>query len=321
MEIMAEGGGILSTMRHTRSATFAELLQAGRQRLDQMLAHGSTTVEVKTGYGLDTETELKMLGVIARLDETHPCDLVPTFLGGHTIPPEFTSNPDGYVALLVTEMIPAVASWYANSHFVQQKTSLFIDVFCEEHAFSVAQSKRILQAGINAGMKPKIHVDQFNSLGGLEMALELGAVSVDHLEVTGDAGIREIAQSTAVAVPLPAANFNLGQFHFAPARALVDAGAPLALATDMNPGSAPCFSLPLVMGIACRYQQLQPVEALNACTINGAYALGLGEKVGSVNAGKQADLLILNTPDYRHFSYFLGANLIQTIIKKGRPVS
>lgn len=318
MEIMAAGGGILSTMRHTREASIDELVSAAGKRLDEMLALGSTTVEIKTGYGLDLETELKMLRVIERLDQTHPCDIVPTFLGAHTVPPEYADDADGYVDFVIEEMIPAVAGWYRDSHFAAQSTSLFIDVFCEDHAFDVAQSRRILGAGLDGGLRAKIHVDQFNRLGGLSMAVELGAVSADHLDVSSPDEIQRLARSDTVATPLPAVNFNLGLDLYADARTMIDSGAIVALATDLNPGSAPCYSLPLVMAIACRYQKLLPAEALNAGTLNAAYAIDFGHRVGSIAVGKQADLLILKEADYRHVAYFFGHNPVGTVIKRGQ---
>ncbi len=318
MEIMAAGGGIVSTMRQTRKATIDTLRTTAYQRLDTMVALGSTTIEVKTGYGLDTATELKMLQAIEALDKAYDCRLVPTFLGAHTLPPEYKDNAAGYVALVVDEMIPAVADWYAGSHFAKQNTPLFIDVFCEDHAFDVPQTRRILEAGITAGMRAKIHVDQFNSLGGLAMALDVGVTSADHLEVTSGDDIERMANSDAVAVLMPAVNFNLGLTNFADGRALVDAGAAVALATDMNPGSAPCFSMPLTMAIGCRYLRLSPAETLNASTINAAHAIGLGDVVGSIEVGKSADFLILNTDDYRNLTYLLGNNLIQTVVKSGK---
>jgi len=320
MEIMAAGGGILSTMRHTREATRDELVTSASRRLDEMLALGSTTVEIKTGYGLDLATELKMLQVIAQLDQTHPCDIVPTFLGAHTVPPEYKDNTEGYVDLVIAEMIPAASDWYRESHFAAQERPFFIDVFCEDHAFDVAQSRRILQAGIDAGMRAKIHVDQFNSFGGVAMAVELGAISADHLDFSGAEEIRHLAGSDTVATPLPAVNFNLGLDTYADARSMIDAGATVALATDINPGSAPCFSMPLVMAIACRFQKLLPSEALNASTLNAARAIGLDSWLGSIEVGKQADLLILKEADYRHIAYFFGHNPVETVIKRGRVV-
>lgn len=321
MEIMAAGGGIVSTMRHTRQATLAQLVASARQRLDQMLALGTTTVEIKSGYGLDTATELKMLQAVEQLDLEHPCTLLPTFLGAHTLPPEYKDDPAGYVDLIINKMIPAVADWYANSHFAQQAIPLAIDVFCEDHAFDVDQSRAILLAGKAVGMRPKIHVDQFNVLGGTQMASEIGAISADHLDVSGADEIATLADSTTIAMPLPAANFNLGHTQFPQGRAMIDAGCALALATDLNPGSAPCYSMPLVMAIANRYLRLLPSETLVASTINAAYAVGLPGRVGSLEVGKQADLLLLKGADYRHLSYFLGGNPVQSVMKDGQWVA
>ena len=321
MEIMAAGGGILSTMRATRAAAEDELFVAARRRLDEMLTLGTTTVEIKSGYGLDTATELKLLRVMARLDQEHPCTVVPTFLGAHTLPPEFRDDADGYVELVVEEMIPAVAAWYAASHFAEEGRPLFIDVFCEEHAFDVDQSRRILAAGLAAGMRPKAHVDQFNRLGGVQMAVALGAVSVDHLDVSGPDELAALAGAATIAVPLPAANLNLGHTAFAPGRALIDAGAAVALATDLNPGSAPCYSQPLVMAVAARYLHMLPAEALTAVTVNAAHAVGMGAQVGSLDVGKQADLLILKEADYRHVAYFFGGNPVATVIVRGEVVA
>jgi imidazolonepropionase len=321
LEIMAAGGGILSTVGHTRAATEAELVAAARRRLDEMLAFGTTTLEVKSGYGLDTATELKMLRVMEELDRTHPCTLVPTFLGAHTVAPEYRNDPAGYVELVMDEMIPAAAAWYAASDFRRLGRPFFIDVFCEEHAFDVEQSRRILQAGIAAGMRAKLHVDQFNALGGVAMAIELGAISVDHLDVSGPVEIAALGHADTLAVPLPAANFNLGDTSFAPARELVDAGAALALATDLNPGSAPCYGMPTVMAIACRYLGLLPAEALLAGTINAAHAIGMAGEVGSLEAGKAADLLLLKEADYRHVAYFFGGNPVAAVVKRGVMVA
>lgn len=323
MEIMAAGGGIVSTMRHTRAATLEALVESAFRRLDQMLALGSTTVEIKSGYGLDTATELKMLQAVETLDPLHPCTLVPTFLGAHTLPPEYKQNPAGYVELVIKEMIPAVADWYNASHFKRKEIPLFIDVFTEDHAFDVAQSRRILEAGKAAGMLPKLHVDQFNAFGGTQMGIELGAISADHLDVSGPEEIAALAASDTISVPLPAANFNLGHdvAHYPDGRAMVDAGCALALATDLNPGSAPCYSMPLVMGIANRMMRLTPAETLHASTINGAHALGLADQVGSIEINKAADLLILKNEDWRHLSYFLGGNPVETVIKDGQIIA
>jgi imidazolonepropionase len=318
MEIMAAGGGIAYTVRHTRAASEEELVALTRKRLDQMLALGTTTVEIKSGYGLDTESELKLLRVAEQLARTHPCAVVPTFLGAHATPPEYRGNTDGYVDLVIHDMLPAVVAWYGGSYFAARRIPFFIDVFCEEHAFDLAQSRRILEAGLRAGLRVKAHVDQFTTCGGVSMALGLEAASVDHLDTTPDAEIQRLAQSATVAVPLPAVTFNLGMTVYADARAMIDAGAAVALATDLNPGSAPCLAMPLVMAIACRYQRLLPAEALNAGTINAAHAVGLGDVAGSIETGKRADLLILKEADYRHIPYFFGGNPVETVIVGGR---
>lgn len=318
LEILAAGGGILSTMRATRAAPLEHLLNCARDRLDTMFALGSTTVEVKTGYGLNLESELKCLEVVGALQASHACDLLPTLLAAHATPPEFTGDSDGYVDLVTSQIIPAAAQWYAASPFAGKAAGLGCDVFCEDHAFSVAQSRRVLEAGIACGLRPTIHADQFNALGGVSLAVELGARSADHLDVTTPEECARIAGSPTAAVLLPAVPFHLGSCHYPNARALIDAGAALALATDFNPGSAPCFSLPMVMAIACRYLRMTPAEALNACTINAACALGIGDRVGSLELGKQADVLVLNLPDYRHIAYWLGVNPVERIIKRGK---
>ena len=319
-EIMAAGGGIASTARATRAASVAQLVAQTRRRLDQMLRLGTTTAEAKSGYGLELAAELRQLEATANLDLSHAVDLVPTFLGAHAVPPEYAGRADTYVELVIEEMLPAAARWHAASHFAAAGTPLFADVFCERGAFDVAQSRRVLAAAKALGLPLKAHVDEFSELGGLALALELGAVSVDHLDVTGPEGIALLAASAAVGVVIPTVPFNLGGTQFAPARAMIDAGAAIALTTDINPGSAPCPSLPLAMAIACRYQRLMPAEALIAATLNAAYAVGLGARVGSLEPGKLADLLILDTPDWRHLAYEFGGNLVRSVVKRGRVV-
>lgn len=321
LEIMAAGGGIVSTVRHTRSASVDELARSATARLDEMLALGTTTVEIKTGYGLSASDELKMLQVIEGLDRDHPCDIVPTFLGAHAVPPEFDGNAEAYTRCVIDEILPEAAAWHSSSRFAARGVPMYVDVFCEDHAFDLDQSRRVLEAGIEAGFKAKLHVDQFNSFGGVSMALELGAASVDHLDVTGHGEIEMLGGSDTIAVPLPAVNFNLGMTDYADARAMMDAGAAVALATDLNPGSAPCLSMPAVMAIACRYLRLTPAEVLNASTINAAHAIGEGEEAGSIEVGKRADILVLKAGDYRHIPYFFGGNPVQTVIKRGRVMS
>ncbi len=321
LEIMAAGGGIVSTVRHTRAASTEELVSSASTRLDEMLALGTTTVEIKTGYGLSVPDELKMLQVIEQLDRDHPCDIVPTFLGAHAVPLEYDGDAEAYTRCVIDEIIPGVADWYGSSRFADRGIPMYIDVFCEDHAFDLAQSRRVLEAGIEAGFKAKMHVDQFNDFGGVAMALELGAASVDHLDVTGLEAIDSLARSDTIAVLLPAVNFNLSMADYADGRSMMDAGAVVALATDLNPGSAPCPSMPAVMAIACRYQRFTPAEALTASTINGAFAIGQASETGSIEVGKRADVLVLKEGDYRHIPYFFGGNPVHTVIKRGRVVS
>lgn len=331
LEILANGGGIVSTVRQTRQASLENLIEQSRARLDQLLENGVTTCEVKTGYGLDTATELKMLEVIAALDKAHPIDLIPTFLAAHAVPPEFKDsekNADDYVNLICEEMIPQAVEWFKNSHFYQKQTSnsrlstlnFFIDVFCEKNAFTLEQSRKVLLTGKSFGMKIKAHVDEFTNLGCARLAIENGATSVDHLDATSDAEIEMLAASETIGIVTPTVNFNFGSSHFADARKMIDANCAIAVSTDFNPGSAPCPSLPNAMAIACRYQKLLPSEAFNAATINAAFAVGAGDKTGSLEVGKQADLLILDTADYRRLAYEFGGNLIEEVFKNGQIV-
>jgi len=315
-QIAAGGGGILATVRATRAAAVPSIVEQSLERLDEMLRFGTTTVEVKTGYGLDAASEMKLLRAIDRLDRTGPFELVPTFMAAHAVPPEFAGRADAYVEFVVEELLPAAVAWYEGSTFKEDGRPMFVDVFCEQHAFDLAQARCVLEAGRAAGLPLKAHVDQFSELGGLALALELGAASVDHLDVTGAEGARALAAAPAVGVVIPTASFNLGG-RYADARAMIDAGAALALTTDINPGSSPCPSLPLAMAIACRYQKLTPAEALVAGTINAAHAIGLGDRIGSLEAGKQADLLMLDAADFRHLAYQFGGNLVAKVVKKG----
>lgn len=319
MEIMAAGGGINSTTRATRAATQDELVQQATKRLNTMLQLGTTTAEIKTGYGLDTATESTMLAAIITLARQHQMTIVPTFLGAHAVPPEF-NDAASYMGMVQQDMLPAIAQQYASSHLAPHQP-LYIDVFCEKGVFGVAQSRTLLSMGnTQFNMPIKIHVDEFFDLGGVDMALELGAVSVDHLDVTPADTLGRLAKSDTVGVMLPAVNFNLGSTHFGNARHLIDNGGILALSTDLNPGSAPTPSLPMIMAIACRYQKLLPAEALNAITVNAAAALQLESRIGSIEAGKQADLIILNTSDYRAVAYEFGANFTEAVIIEGEMV-
>jgi len=316
MEIMAAGGGIMNTVRATRAASLDEIVRQSRERLDTMLAHGTTTAEAKTGYGLDTENELKMLEVMRLLDESHPVNLVPTFLGAHAIPSEYKGRTDEYVRVVVEEMMPALEA----QGYLGHDPPPFCDVFCEDGAFSVEQSRRILQKARELGMGLKIHTDEFKALGGTALAVELGATSADHLACTPDEEIRLLADSETVGVLLPGTPFGLAEDHYAAARKMIDAGVAVALATDLNPGTCYCESMPFIMALACRHMGMTPAEAIVASTINAAHAVGLGHEVGSLEVGKKADLLILDSPDYRHLSYRFGSNLVQTVIKAGHVV-
>ncbi|HIQ04854.1 MAG TPA: imidazolonepropionase, partial [Anaerolineae bacterium] len=319
MEIMAAGGGIMSTVRATRAASLNEIAAQTRPRLDIMLAHGTTTAEAKSGYGLTLEDELKLLQAIHLLDESHPVDLVPTFLGAHAVPSEYAGRTDEYVDLVVEEMIPAVA----NLRYREAETSKdipaarFCDVFCEAGVFDLDQSRRILETAKKHHMGLKIHSDEFEPLGGTLLAVELGAVSADHLVRTTPEQLAALAASDTIAVALPGTPFGLGEHEYTPARSIIDQGGALALATDLNPGTCWCESMQLMIALACRYMRMTPAEAITAATINAAHAVASGNRVASLEVGKQADILILNVSDYRHLGYRFGTNLVRTVIKHG----
>ncbi len=307
LDILAAGGGIHSTVKATRAATEDELTEKARAALDEMLAFGTTTCEAKSGYGLDKKEELKQLKVIKRLNKEHPMDLVPTFMGAHALPPEYKENREGYLKLLCEDMIPAVA---------KQKLAKFCDVFCETGVFTAEESRRILQAGLDNGLTPKIHADEIDAIGGSQLAGEIGAISAEHLIVCPDAGIESLAAGGTVACLLPATSFYLNS-TYAPARKMIEAGVPVAMASDYNPGSCPCLNLQLVMNIACLKYRLTPEEVLTGVTLNAAAAVGMADKLGSIDRMKQADLVIWDAPDLNYLCYRLGSNLAHTVIKKG----
>lgn len=316
MEIMEAGGGIMATVRATRTASVEGMAAAARPRLDRMLAYGTTTVEIKTGYGLETATELRQLEAIVALDRSHPVTVVPTFLGAHAIPSEYRDRPDAYVDLIAKEMLPAVAE-KARALGIDLP---FCDVFCEEGAFDLQQTRRILEAAQALGFPLKVHVDEFKALGGTRLAVELGAVSADHLVKTAPEDVAALGRSETVAVSLPCTPFGLGHTTYTPARALLAAGAALALATDCNPGTAWTESMPFVIALACRSLRLTPAQALVAATLNAAYALNLGERVGSLTPGYTADLVLLDAPDIRHLGYRFGTNPVALVLKAGEVV-
>ena len=319
LEILDAGGGILSTVAATRAAATHDLLAHGRRWLDEMLGHGVTTVEAKSGYGLDLQTELRLLEVAHALGSEGPIDVIPTFLGAHAVPHEYRSRPNGteaYVRSVVDEQLPAVAA---------QGRARYCDVFCEEGVFSADQSRRILEAGLRLGLGARLHADELQPSGGAELAAELGAASADHLAAPSEAGIDALARAASdgrpvVATLLPATTWFLMADHAAPARMFIERGIPVALGTDFNPGTSPTASLPLVMTVACLSLRLTPAEALAAVTINAAQALGLADEIGSLEPGKAADLVVWRVPAAAQIPYWPGADLVRIVVKRGRVV-
>jgi len=316
LEILQAGGGILNTVRATRRASVERLMAETRPRLWRAFAHGATTIEVKTGYGLSTAAEFKILEAILRLDDEGPWDLVPTFLAAHAVPPEFRGRTAAYARLICDQMLPALKDWW-RSHGGGRPLP-FVDVFCETGAFDLEQTHCILETAKSLGFPLKIHADEFDNLGGTALAARLGSTSADHLVATSLEDIGVLAASETVAVSLPCTPFGLGESHYTPAQAILAADGYLALATDCNPGTAWCESMPFAMALGCRMMGLTPAQALAAATINAAAAVGRAQEIGSIEAGKQADLLILDTSDYRHLTYRFGTNLAAWVVKKGR---
>lgn len=319
LEILAEGGGIISTVKKTRAASMETLITQSRSRLLRMFIHGTTTAEAKTGYGLQTATELRLLKALLALDDESPLDLAITFLGAHAIPPEYKDNPQGYTDLVCETMLPMLKEWW-ETH--APRLSLpFVDVFCETKAFDVKQSEQILKKAKGLGFPLKIHADEFDNLGGAALAAELGAASADHLVVTSNSDIVALAKSETVAVSLPCTPFGLAENHYTPAQKLIAADAYFALATDCNPGTTWNESMQFVIALACRAMKITPAQAIAAATINSAHAIRRSDLIGSIEVGKQADMLILNAPDYRHLGYRYGTNLVRQVIKRGRAYS
>jgi imidazolonepropionase len=310
MEIMQRGGGIVNTTHATRAATEEELFVSGCQRLDAMLQLGITTVEGKSGYGLDRETELKQLRVMRRLNETHAVDVIPTFMGAHAIPAEWKGREDAFIDFNISEMFSLIA---------QEKLAESVDIFCEKGVFTIEQSRRYLQAAREHGFQLKMHADEIAPLGGAELAAELHCLSADHLLQASDAGIRDMAQAGVVATLLPLTAFTLRE-PYARGRAMIDAGCCVALATDLNPGSSFTASVPLLFALACIYMQLTPEEAVTAFTLNSAAALNHAGSIGSIDVGKQGDLLLLRFPSYKFLPYHVGMNIVETVIKRGKIV-
>jgi imidazolonepropionase len=309
-EITAAGGGILSTVREVRRRNKEELKALARPRLDRLLRFGVTTVEVKSGYGLSLADEIKCLEVIADLEREGPLELVPTFLGAHAVPPEFAANRGGYLNLLCNDMLPEV---------VRCGLAEFCDVFCETGVFDLAESERLLRRARELGLGLKVHADELTPLGGAELAARLGATSADHLLCVRESGIDALAAAGTVATLLPGTAFFLG-LDFAPARRLIDRGVPVALATDYNPGTCPTENLPLVGTMACTQMGMLPAEVLTALTLNGAAAVGRSDRIGSLAAGKQADLVICSVADYREVFCHFGVSHVWRVLKRGRVV-
>ena len=310
MAIMERGGGIVSTTRATRKATEEELVDTGRQRLDAMLRLGITTLEGKSGYGLDRETELKQLRVMQRLNDIHPMDVVSTYMGAHAVPEEWKGREDAFIDFQIEEMLPLVA---------KERLAEAADIFCEKGVFSINQSRRYLLAAASLGLKPKMHADEIVSLGGAELAAELHCLSADHLLQASDEGIAALAATGTVATLLPLTAFSLRE-SYARARTMIDSGCIVALATDLNPGSSFTASVPLLFALACIYMQLTPEEAVTAFTLNSAAALGRADRIGSIDVGKQGDLLLLQFPSYKFLPYHVGMNIVERVIKKGEVV-
>lgn len=315
-EVAAAGGGIMSTVHATRAASDEVLRALSRKRLDYFLRFGVTTVEAKSGYGLSQEQELRILEVYRDVAAGHPADVVPTLLAAHTVPVEYLDRPDDYVRMVVKKMIPAVA---------KQRLAVFCDAFCEQGAFTVEQCRRVLEAGAEHGLLPKLHADQLTYMGGTEMAAELGAVSVDHLDHVSDAGIAALAAAQGkkrvpVAVLLPGATFFLGEGGYAPARRLLDAGARVALSTDLNPGSSPTANLWLMASMGCSQLRMSAEEVIRAITIEAAAALAMDEQVGSLEVGKKADILILEETRHAEVPYRYGMNPVWRVYKEGKLV-
>jgi imidazolonepropionase len=316
LEILAAGGGILATVQATRQASMADLLGQTRSRALSLFQHGTTCAEAKTGYGLEIASELRQLDALLQLDAEGPLELLPTFLGAHAIAPEYKGDPDGYTSLIFGEMLPAVRDWW-QAHAADRPLP-FVDVFCETGAFSLAQSRRILETARSLGFPLKVHADEFDNLGGTRLAVELGAVSVDHLVKISLQDIDVLSKSNTVAVSLPCTPFGLAEPHYTPARAILEADGLLAIASDINPGTAWCESMQFVIALACRYLRLTPAQAIAAATINAAASIGQAGRLGSIEPGKQADLIILCVYDYRQLGYRFGTNLVQQVIKKGK---
>lgn len=311
IDILKAGGGILSSVRETRAASEEELVALSRRRLDLMLEYGTTTIESKSGYGLELETEMKMLRVNRILDESHPVDIVSTFMGAHAVPQEYKEDREGYIRLLIEEMLPRIK---------KENLAEFADCFCEEGVFDVGETRRILNAAKALGFRIKLHADEVVSTGGAELAGELRAVSAEHLVAASEEGMKAMAGSSVTAILLPTTSFYLMLGKFANARKMIELGVPVALATDCNPGTSPTESLQIVMTYACFGLRMMPEEIINAVTINAACSMGREKEIGSIEAGKKADMVIFDAKNLNYLIYHFGVNAVDTVIKEGKTV-
>ena len=311
-EIARAGGGIKSSVRKLRKLGKQELVELALPRLDRFLSYGTTTIEAKSGYGLSLKDEIKMLEAIRKLNQIHPLNLVPTFLGAHEIPEEYENDKEGYVQLVIKKMIPLVA---------KRRLAAFCDVFCEKGVFDIKDSKRILIAARQYGLIPKIHAEQLSHFGGAKLAAQVGAISADHLENVTLGDIVLLRKRGVIGVLLPGATFGLGLRNYAPARAMIENGLPVAISTDFNPGSSMSQSLPMMMSLSCLMMKMTPAEAIVASTINPAYALNMEDEIGSIEPGKRADLVIWEVKNYREIPYHYGVNLVDKVIKNGRVLN
>lgn len=310
-EISQSGGGIRASINDVRNATKEKLVALGLKQVDKMLEMGTTTIEAKSGYGLSTASEIKMLEAIREVDKISEMDIIPTFLGAHEFPDEYKDNPEEYIRILINEMLPEVK---------KRNLAEYCDIFCEKHVFNIEQSRRILSEAKKLGFKIRMHADELEPIGGAELAAEIGAVTADHLVAVSDNGIQKMKEADVIPILLPATTFSLGLKKYAPARKMIDYGLPVALATDFNPGSCHCDSMQTVISLACIEMGLLPSEAITASTINAAYSLELGNTIGSIEVGKQADILIMDMPSYKYLPYHLGSSCTETVIKKGKIV-
>lgn len=311
VEISQTGGGIRSTLKSTASASEDELYRLASKRIEKMLLQGTTTLEAKSGYGLTTESELKQLSVIKRLAETLPINIIPTFMGAHEYPEEYKNNHQTYIDILMNEMLPSVR---------KQGIARYCDIFTEAHVYNIEESRIVLNKAKELGFELKMHVDEIEPMGGAELAAELKCVSADHLGMTSEHGIKALKEAGVVPVLLPATLFSLGNKTYARARDMIEAGLPVALATDFNPGSCNCDSMPFVMTLACLQMKMTPAEALAAATINAAAAINMENRVGSISGGKQADLLIWDIPSYKYIPYHIGSSFPEIVIRNGRII-